>query len=188
MRVWAVIGAAVLLGIATAGAAADQRLAMMRAEWGDLETWTHYVQDSRQNELGLGLQVAGPTGMSLMAFTGRLAVRDPTAPPREVGVQVATGKLSNPNVIRRPSLVFLADAGGADPFRLDLSERLNVDDPTPGGAVENGVAMMRAADFVRLSSATTLAADVLGFEAELRDDQIRALRDFAERLHLVAAR
>jgi hypothetical protein len=178
----------VLLGVLGVGAAADQRLAMMRAEWGDLETWTHYIQDSRQNELGLGLQAAGPTGTSFVAFTGRLSIRNPTEPPREIGVQIAAGKLSNPNVVRRPSLVFLVNAGETDAFRLDLSERLNVDDPTPGGSAENGVAMMRAADFVRLSSATTLTADVLGFEAEWRDDQIRAMRDFAERLHLVPAR
>jgi hypothetical protein len=184
----AIVGAALILGVTSVGAGADQRLAMMRAEWGDLETWTHYIQDSRQNELGLGLQVAGPTGTSFLAFTGRLAVRSPTQPPREIGVQIAAGKLSNPNVVRRPSLVFVADGGEKNAFRLDLSERLNVDDPTPGGSAENGVALMRPADFVRLSSATTLTADVLGFEAELRDDQIRAMHAFAERLHLVPAR
>ena len=181
------MAAAVVL-IATVLAAADQRLAMMRAEWDDLDTWSHLIQDSRQNELGLGLHVTGPTGTTLVAFTGRLAIRSPTAPPREIGVQVAAGKFSNPNIVRRPSLVFVADPGGTDPFRLDLSERLTVDDPTPGGAAENAVALMRAADFVKLASATTLRADVLGFEAELRDDQIHAMRTFADRLHLIDIR
>jgi hypothetical protein len=184
MRTLVVIGATVLLGV-TSTVAADQRLAMMRAEWGDHETWSHYIQDSQQNELGLGLHVAGPTGTSFLAFTGRLGVRNPTEPPREIGVQIAAGRLSNPTVVRRATLVFLADAGETDAFRLDLSERLNVDDPTPGGSAENGVAMMRAVDFVRLSSATTLMVDVLGFEGELRDDQIRAVRTFAGRLHLI---
>ena len=47
--------------------------------------------------------------------------------------------------------------------------------------------MIRAAVFVRLTSAISLDANVLGFEVEFRDDQIRAMREFAERLHLVPA-
>jgi hypothetical protein len=60
-----------------------------------------------------------------------------------------------------------------------------VDDPTPGGSVENATAMFPVADFVRLATAKKVVADVLGFEAQLRDDQIAAVRRFAESLHAI---
>jgi hypothetical protein len=158
---------------------------MMRAEWSDLESWSRYDESARENELGLGLQVAGPSGMTLVAFTGRLPIRTPVVPPREVGVQIAVGKFTNPNQVRRPTLMFVADPGTDDVVRFDLSDRLNVDDPTPGGGVENGTAMMRVSDFVRIASSTKLAADILGFEATFRADQIIAIRQFGQRLRVI---
>jgi hypothetical protein len=165
-------------------ARSPQRLAMMRAEWRDKETWTHYNETQRENELGLGLHVPGPTGQTYVAFTGVLRVRAATTPPTEIGVQVAIGKFANPTVIRRPVLLLVADPDGTRPFRLDLTERLEVDDPTPGGATENAVGMMTAAEFVRLVEAKKLLGDVLGFEAMFREDQLTAMRQFATRLYL----
>jgi hypothetical protein len=187
MRALAILGAALLSAPLVSGAA-PQQLAMMRAEWGDLETWSHVLQESRQTELGLGLHAAGPAGTTYLAFTGRLSARNPRTPPREIGVQAAIGRLSNPTVVRRPSLLFLLDAKEAKPLQIDLSSQLTVDDPNPGGSVENAVTTMRAEDFVRLASAKTLSADVLGFETTLREDQIAAMREFAGRLHLVSPR
>jgi hypothetical protein len=177
-----VVGASAI-GTSVAGHS-PQRLAMMRAEWSDKETWTHYNETQRENELGLGLHVPGPAGQTYVAFTGVLRVRAPTAPPTEIGVQAAIGKLANPTVIRRPVLLFVADADTNRPFRLDLTERLQVDDPTPGGATENAVGLMSAVEFVRLVEAKKVQGDVLGFEALFREDQLAAMRQFATRLHL----
>ncbi len=179
------IASSISLGTGLLAATSPQRLAMMRAEWSDLQTWSNYDEGARENELGLGLHLGGPNGLTLVAFTGRLPIRTPVAPPREIGVQIAIGKFTNPNQVRRPTLMFVADPGTDDVFRVDVSDRLNVDDPTPGGSVENGTAMIRTADFVRLATATKLAADVLGFEATFRDDQVSAIRQFGERLRVI---
>ena len=170
------------VGVASVSAT-PQRLAMMRAEWNDLAQWSTYDEGSRETELGIGLVVPGPQGETRVAFTGRLSVRAPTVPPRQIGVQVGIGKFTNPYVMRRPSLVFVLDGGERNAAKLDFSERLNVDDPTPGGAMENATAMFPVADFVRLATAKKIVADVLGFESRLRDDQIAAIRRFAESLH-----
>lgn len=186
MRAFCVIAVSVCLGTGVLASPSFQRLGMMRAEWTDLQTWSHYDEGARENELGLGLHLAGPSGMTFMAFTGRLPIRTPIAAPREIGVQVAIGKFSNPNQVRRAALMFVADPGTDDVFRLDLSDRLNVDDPVPGGGVENGTAMIRTSDFVRIANATKLAADILGFDATFRDDQLSAIRQFGERLRVIA--
>jgi hypothetical protein len=165
--------------------AAPQRLAMMRAEWRDLERWSHYNEGQRQNELGLGLQLAGPSGMTFLAFTGVLSVSYSPGPPSEVGIQVALPKFAaNPNAVRRPTLLLVADPETDKTFRLDLTPKLEVDDPTPGGGVENGATMMRASEFVRLAESKKLGGQVLGLEASFREDQLAAMRKFAEALHL----
>lgn len=190
MRVLTTIAVAVGLAVGAAGRVETrgevpgQRLAMMRAEWQDKETWSHYNESQRENELGIGLQVPGPTGMTFVAFTGVLRLRSPSTPPAEIGVQVALGKFTNPTVIRRPSLVLVADAGTDRSFRLDLSSKLEVDDPAPGASVENGTALVNVIEFVRLVEARTIKGDVLGFEASFREDQLAAMRAFAERLHI----
>lgn len=185
MRIPTVVVGSMCVAALVVASVSAQRLAMMRAEWSDLESWSRYDESTRENELGLGLHVSGPSGATFVAFTGRLLVRSPSVPPTQIGVQVAVGKLSNPNIVRRPALMFVADAGTDELFRLDVSPRLNVDDPTPGGGVENGTAMIRSTDFVRIARAKKLAADVLGFEAVFREDQLKAMLQFAERLHIV---
>jgi hypothetical protein len=178
--------AVLALGLAlSSGLHALQRLAMMRAEWSDLETWSRYDESARENELGLGLIVPGPAGPTMLAFTGRLTLRTPVVAPREVGVQAAIGKFTNPNLVRRPTLLFTADAGTDELFTLDVSDRLNVDDPTPGGAVENATAILRVQDFIRLTGSKTLSAEVFGFESRFRPDQIEALRQFGARLRIL---
>jgi hypothetical protein len=82
-------------------------------------------------------------------------------------------------------LLFTADVGTDDVFRLELSERLNVDDPTPGGSVENATATLRVQDFIRLAGSKTLTAEVFGFESRFRPDQIEALQQFAARLRII---
>ena len=184
----AVAGA--LLAIVPVGHA--QALKPVRAEWRDLETWGRYLEASRETELGVGLQVAGPQGTMLVGFIGRLDVRNATAPPLEVALQIGTGHTSNPNVVRRPTAVLRVDEQIVDrKLQLDLTPRLIVDNPSPGGPgsiVENGVATIRAADFVRLCEAETLTGNAFGFEVIFRPDQVAAIRALGERLNLVKPR
>ncbi|MEO7189743.1 MAG: hypothetical protein ABI051_01655 [Vicinamibacterales bacterium] len=186
--------AAALIGLAASAVMllgsvpAAQTLKPLRAEWRDLENWAHYLEASRETELGLGLQVAGPTGITFVGFIGRLDIRDPTTPPQEVTLQVATGKTSNPNVIRRATVVLLADARTTKPLEFDLSPRLIVDDPAPGAVVENGIVHLRAAEFARLAAAETLTGNVFGFDIVFRADQLAAMQAHAERLHIAKPR
>ena len=175
---------AIAVGLSASSAPDAQRLQALRAEWRDLETWSRAVTDARQNELGLGLHLSGSNGPTLMAFIGRLDLRDPSTPPREITVQVATAQLSNPNVIRRPTLVFVVDGTSEKRTELDLTTTLVIDDPTPGGFPANGLAQLRTPEFVRLAEALTIEGSVLGLNATFRRDQIEALRALAARLHI----
>jgi hypothetical protein len=188
-RQGAVLLVAWLVWAAVAGAGAEPRQiwAGLQANWTDGQTWSTYLEASRETELGLGLQLTGPSGTVPIAFLGRLSVRDPRVPPREIQVQAAVGYLGNPNVIRTSLLTLLADAKTNRRLALDLTARLVVDDQAPGGIIQNGLATIRSAELARLAEAETLSGNVLGFEVFFRPDQIRALRAFAERLHLAPA-
>ena len=110
--------------------------------------------------------------------------RSPTTPPGEIHVQAAASVLADPTLLRRPMLIFMADTGAERPMTIDVSARLLTDVSSPGGILQNGVASMPAAGFVRLTQATTLTANVLGADVVFRPDQIRAMQAFATRLHL----
>ena len=43
---------------------------------------------------------------------------------------------------------------------------------------------MSPEEYLRLVGATTLHAKVLGLDVEFRRDQLRAMRDFGERIHI----
>ena len=186
------IRAAALLIIAVAGVLAARPAAIhaqtatgLVANWKDLEAWTHYLDASKENELGLGLHVTGPGGTMLMAFLGRLDTREGARPPSDVGVQVAASERVNPNTLRSATLIFVADDGAEHHRMFDLSPTL-VDNPAPGAAPNNGVTRLPAKDYMVLASAVTLHATILGFDVDFRADQIRAMRALAARLHLVA--
>ncbi len=178
------VGAVVVLGLVVPRVSFAQALVGLRSEWGDLETWTHALTSSRESELGLGLQVTGSTGTTLLAFMGRRSLRSPTTPPDRIGVQVGTGKMTNPNLIRRATLSFLLDEGTDKATAVNLTSSLRVDNPTPGAIITDGVAEMSPDDFTRLAQAKTVKTDVLGFEGMLRPDQIAAIKMLAAQLHL----
>jgi hypothetical protein len=108
-------------------------------------------------------------------------------PPPQVRVQVGASVLGNPNIVRRATLKFRADAGTDAEIAFDLSSRLTVDDPTPGGNIQNGVATMPAADFVRLGESKTLSCDIFGFDTTFSREQIEAIKAFGATLHLTPA-
>jgi hypothetical protein len=163
---------------------ASQNLAGVQASWHDLDTWTHVIADTKQNEYGLGLQPSG----SLVAFLARVPSAAPRTAPRQIRVQIATNALANPNLVRRSVLTFLADAETVDRVSFDLSGSLVVDDSTPGGNLQNGIATMNAGDFARIARAETLSGNVFGFDVVFTRDQIAAMKAFAVKLNLMSAR
>lgn len=183
----ALVASVVWAAVAGAGTEPRQIWAGLQANWTDGQSWSTYLEASRETELGLGLQLTGPSGTVPVAFLGRVSVRDPRALPREIQVQAAVGYLGNPTLVRTSVLTLIADATSDRRLALDLSARLVVDDQAPGGIIQNGLATIRAAELVRLAEAETLSGNVLGFEVFFRPDQIRALRAFAERLRLAPA-
>jgi hypothetical protein len=176
----------VVLGLVTfAGvvrSVAAQQAAGMLASWGDMETWSRHDERADESETGLGLQLHGKTGTMLLSFAARYPGKVAMRAPDAVVTQVAVTPSTNPNVLRTPTLVFLIDVKTPRAATMDLSQRMNVDSPGPGQIVSNGRASMSPEEFLRLIGATTLHAKVLGFDVEFRREQLRAMRDFGERV------
>lgn len=188
LRLCVIVMAGALTVLPCAPLSATQNPASVRPTWADLETWTRLVPESRENEVVLGLQLAGPTAVMSVAISGRLSVREPNAPPREVTVLAARGDLANYNNFPAPVLTFLVDVKVPDRrATIDLTSRLTVDDPGIGVKFTSGVARMRAADLVRMAEAETIAANVFTLDVGFRADQIKALRALAVKLHLMKA-
>jgi hypothetical protein len=108
--------------------------------------------------------------------------------PRQIRVQIAANALANPNLVRRSVLTFVADATTDERASFDLSGSLVVDDSTPGGNLQNGIATMSAGDLTRIAQAKTLTGNVFGFDVVFTRDQIAALKAFAVKLNLVSTR
>jgi hypothetical protein len=176
--------AAVALAVPFAANVRAQLVAGLRANWTDLETWTHPDDGARQDEVGLGLQASGPTGVMLVAFTARTSRREPNTPPAAVAVQVGTPVMANPSIVRTSTLTFTVENAAHERSVINLGSRLRVDSSPDGAPIENGIAELTPAEYQRLAGARTLAANVLGFDVAFRPDQIRAMRTFAARLHL----
>ena len=92
--------------------------------------------------------------------------------------------MSNSNLLRSRTLIFTIDPGSDQRGVVDISAGLVADDNTAGGIITNAIGPLRVADFLRMTRAERLTANVLGFETTFRPDQIRAMREFAVRLHL----
>lgn len=150
--------------------------------WKDLETWSLPI--SREIDQGLGLQLASSGGVMMVSFSARVP-QNSTAPPKDVFIVTAPSLVSNPNVLRTPSLRFTADPRTRNEKSFDLSGTLRVDDPSPGAIISSASSLMRTEDFIRLCQAIAITGNVFGSDVTLRDDQIKALRALAERLHIV---
>lgn len=177
-----VLGAATLAG--NARSIAGQQPAGMLASWGDLETWSRHDERTDEGEAGLGLQLQGPTGTMLLSFSARFPGKVALRAPDSVVIQAAVTPSANPNVLRTPTLVFLLDVKTPRAATMDVSQRMSVDAPGPGQVVSNGRASISPEEYLRLVGATTLHAKVLGLDVEFRREQLRAMRDFGERLHI----
>jgi hypothetical protein len=183
LRLLTPIALALAVGGMSAGAVRDQGWSGTQATWRDLETWSRPVAPSRELENGLGLHLAGSGGGVSIAFVCRVPAGSAPACPREVQIRAMVGVRSNPNILRKPTLTFLVDPETERLGAFDLSRDLVVD-AMPGGTIQNGVGAIAVGDFLRLTEARTLSANVLGFDVNFRVDQIRALGAFAKRLNL----
>jgi hypothetical protein len=169
---------------AATGRAPGQVVVGLQGNWKDLETWTHFLEASRENELGLGLQPSGDGGTMLIAFTGRLSTRSPQIPPREIAVQIVAPQRANPNLLRSPTLRFVLEDAAAKRTTLDFSRRLLVDNLAAGAPIEQGVARISAGEYRSLAGAAALEANLVGFDVGFRPDQLEAMRARGSRLHL----
>lgn len=175
--------------VATLAVAAS--LALPRAQsvtgvvpnWSDLETWARASSAARDVEHGLGLHLTGPGGTMLLSFAGRISLRNP-APPSSLLVVMAPPLLSNPNVIRKPTLIFVADDGSKDREAFDVSSSVQVDDPAPGAIVRSATGRLPTKAFLRLTEAKTIKAEVFGTEVIVRPDQLEAMQTLAGKLKL----
>ncbi len=174
------------LCVPPAAVSARQNPASIRATWADMETWTRLHDASRENEVGLGLHLVGPNGVMSIAVSGRLSVRNPNTPPREIQVIGARGDLANANFMPTHVLKFLVDVKNPDKrATIDLSPSLVVDDPGTAVKFQSGIAKMRPADFLKMANAETIAADVFGHDLAFTTAQITALQALAVRRHLL---
>jgi hypothetical protein len=173
-----------LASLGAAAGAAGQVPAGAAARFNDLETWTKDVDDGRQVEQGLGLVVPSGNGPLLVSVSARMRKDVRLEPAREVTLQIARAVTANPNATPTFALRFRIDAGTDNAATLDFTTRATADSPIPGPPALSLVATLRPAEFVRLAGATTLRGAFFDGEADFRPDQIRALRDFADRAKL----
>jgi hypothetical protein len=179
-----IAGLAAMLAATTGLAATNaQVLAGLRSEWADLSTWSRALEN-RDIEHGLGLHANGAAGQTMIAFMGIVSSRNPTAPPRELSVQVSTGRMTNPNLMRAARLTLVADEGTPNAKTIDLSSRLTVDNPAPGMIITDGIGRISADEFARLAIAKSIKGNILGFDFTLRADQVAAIKAHAVRLKI----
>jgi hypothetical protein len=179
--------AAAMLTVPLTASVHAQLAVGLAANWADLATWTHPDDGAREDEVGLGLQTPGPTGIMFVAFTARLSRRERHAPPAAVAVQVGAPIAANSSIVRTSTLTFTIENAAHERHVINLGSRLRVDAPLGGGPIENGIAQLTPAEYQRLAGARTLAANVIGFDVTFRPDQLRAMRTFAARLRLAVA-
>jgi hypothetical protein len=171
---------------ATAGPSLDlgaQSVTGVVPNWRDLEQWTRAITSTREVEHGLGLQLSGTGGVMLVSFTGRVDART-SAPPTSIQVVMAPPIMGNPNLIRTPSLAFIADDGTDQRALIDATSSVRVDDASPGATVRSAGGRLSASDFARLAKAKTIKARVFGSESLVRIDQIKAMEQLAAKLKL----
>jgi hypothetical protein len=161
------------------------------AAWGDLDTWSRYVPATDETEVGMGLKTAGQKTTMLIAFSARIKGASPIQAATEVFVHASAGIQSNARAIRNKTLKFVlaSDAANtgrrrsaATPAVLDLSSRLGADDEAPGATVNFATARLEPAEFLRIVGSGQPTATVLGVDVTFRQDQLEAMRDFADRI------
>ena len=158
------------------------------AEWKDGETWSRYIEDTRETEVGLGLHPKGPGGTMLLAFFARWEGRSARGVPKEIFAQAAIPPLLNPTVLRTASLSFITNPGKKEQAVIDISGRLLVNDNSPGGIVSSGLGRIEVKEMAAVANATALNASIFNIEVQFTPAQMKALRTFGQKLGLAGGR
>lgn len=169
-----------------AGAGGRQIEAGDLANWADLSTWVIPDRETQQTEVGMGLVLNGPVGAMRLAVFITRPTRGGAAEPTSVGFRVASSLRMNPNLLRTPTLTFLAtvrnDQDELEEVELDLTSAMRVDNPAAGAAITSGVGQMPPEAFKTLARAEALTGTVLGAPVEFRDEQREALQAFRDKV------
>jgi len=156
------------------------------ARWDDLSTWVIPNRETQQTEIGMGLVLSGPAGAMRLAFFVTQPTRGRAAEPTSVGFRVASSLRMNPNLLRTPTLTFLAkvrnDEDELEEVELDLTSAIRVDNPAAGAAVTSGVGQMPPEAFKTLARAEELTGTILGAPVDFRDDQREAIQAFRDKV------
>lgn len=183
----ALIAAAVTL---PAASARDQVTAPPMGTFRDLEIWTRDVGDVPDSELGLGLHLAGPNSTLLVTFSGVKLRRDPRAPAREVEIIAKPGAKLNTGQTLNRSMLFVATDKKEQQTTVSLTNRTTSYPPGPFVPGDTYIVSLRAAmtpeEFLHISNAETLKANILGVGIAFRPDQLKALKALGDRLGFVA--
>ena len=183
----ALIAAAVTL---PAASSRDQVTAPPMGTFRDLETWTRDVGDVPNSELGLGLHLAGPDATLLVTFSGVKLRRDPRAPAREVEVIAKPGAKLNTGQTLNRTLLFVATDKKDQQTTINMTSRGTTYPPGPFVPGDTYIVSLRASmtpeEFLQLTSAETLKANIIGVGVAFRTDQLKALKALGDRLGFVA--
>ena len=152
------------------------------ANWKDGETWSRYIEATRESEIGLGLHPTGPSGTMLLAFFARWDGRTAKGAPKEIFAQAAIPPLLNPTVLRTASLSFVVNPGKKEMAVFDISGRLLVNDNSPGGIVSSGVGRVEPKEMAAIAQATALTGNVFNIEVEFSQAQRQAIRTFGQKI------
>ena len=153
----------------------------IRPSWKNLENWTRQNGAKNETEIGLGLHMDHPAGVSL-AFTVRRPVKDPKPAADEVFVTVVMGPNFLATEFPDPLLIFLLDEGKPKWTAIDLSPQFIKNQVPPTKDLKSGISRMGAEDFRRLTRARALKAKVLSNDVTFTRAQLDAMRAFARRV------
>jgi hypothetical protein len=150
--------------------------------WKNLETWSRFDAANKETEVGLGLQPPDNTGGASIAFWVKLPGKGDAAPANQVFVSATLGPNVSPYEIRGPSMTFLLDEGKPKWTALDLTGRAVSDEQVPSYSIRSSIARMTPDEFLQLTRARAIKANMLRTELTLTSQQIDALRAFARRI------
>lgn len=170
-------------------AASEVRIAVVTGQdagllavWSDGEIRSQTIAATRETEMFLGLLPSGRHGTVTLVLSARLPRNPQGEPPGALQVRAAVGPRVNPNVIRKPVLMFVLDAGSKQAITLDLSDRLRGREIEPGTAIDNAIATISLVEFIQLLRAESVTGQILGLDFSLTSMQRQALREFGDRI------
>ena len=158
------------------------------AGWSDLETWTYDVGLAPDKELGLGLLLSGPAGRVSAGFTILRLRNAPTAPPNQVIVTLFPA--FDPNRIRWTNASFTVTKKNKEKEQvtIDMSGRIATFPPGPfgpGDGPQNARATLTTKEFEVIADGLEVTGSLLNTRVVFREDQLRALRSFGQRVGLI---